>query len=199
VAWDAPGFGKSGEPARGESIAVYTKALNDLLDALKFEDAVILGHSLGGIVAQEFYRDYPARVRTLILADTTQGGGDPTNRLRMIRSMTPQELARERAPKLLSKNAPRELIEEAVAIMSEVRPAGYEFAAIAMSKADTRGLLDCMRVPLLMIWGAEDTITPPWVKWPEGARVEIIPNAGHLCYIEGAETFNKVVLDFLIP
>ena len=198
VAWDAPGFGKSSEPtAAVESIGAYTRALHDLLNSLKLEAAVILGHSLGGIIAQEFYREAPALVRALILADTTKGGSNPTNRLRMIRTMTPQELARDRAPKLLSPGAPKAVVDEAVAIMSEVRRPGYEFAAIAMSKADTRGILDNITVPLLMIWGAEDNITPQWTDWPKSARVEIIPNAGHLCYIEQAETFNAIVVEFL--
>jgi pimeloyl-ACP methyl ester carboxylesterase len=112
--------------------------------------------------------------------------------------MTPLELAKERGPNLLSGNAPRELIEEAVAIMAEVRRPGYEFAAIAISQADTRGVLENIQIPLLMIWGEDDQITPQWNDWPESARVEIIPNAGHLCYIEQPETFNQIVLSFLL-
>jgi pimeloyl-ACP methyl ester carboxylesterase len=163
VAWDAPGFGKSQEmPEVAPSIGEYTRALRDLLASLHFDSPVILGHSFGGLIAQDFYRQHPDRVRALILADTTQGGGDPSNRLRMIRTMTPQELARQRGPKLLSKDAAQELIEEAIAIMSEVRQPGYEFAALAMSSADMRGVLDNMTVPLLMIWGTEDEITLPW-------------------------------------
>ena len=81
--------------------------------------------------------------------------------------------------------------------MSEVRRPGYEFAAIAMTNADLRGVLDEIHVPLLMIWGAEDEITPHWREWPKKARVEIIPNAGHLCYAEQPEIFNSMMLSFL--
>lgn len=195
VAWDAPGFGRSTDPsADTPSIRYYADALYDLFDSAGLDSAIVLGHSLGGIIAQEFYRAYPDRVRSLILADTTQGGArNLEERLRMIRTMTPAQLARERAPHLLSRNAPPELVEEAIGIMSEVRRPGYEFAAIAMSQADTRGVLDGIRVPLLMIWGAEDEITPMWPQWPPGARVEVIPNAGHLCYIEQPDRFNSIV------
>jgi pimeloyl-ACP methyl ester carboxylesterase len=44
----------------------------------------------------------------------------------------------------------------------------------------------------------EDEITPPWKEWPKQARVEIIPNAGHLCYVEQPELFNSIVIEFLM-
>ncbi len=199
IAWDAPGFGKSEDlPEQEPSIRAFADRLKTLLDRLDVESAVIIGHSLGGLIAQEFYRAYPAAVHALILADTTQGrSGSLEDRLRMIRTMSPQDLARARAPKLLSKGASRQLVDEAIAIMSEVRRSGYEFAAIAIANADLRGVLDNCAVPLLMIWGDEDEITPQWSSWPRAARVEVIPNAGHLCYAEQPEIFNALVLDFM--
>ena len=195
VAWDAPGFGKSADPNEpAPSIGFYVAALRSLLVSLSVDAAIVVGHSFGGIVAQEFYRSYPRCVRSLILADTTQGGAQHLEeRLRMIRSMTPAELARSRAPRLLSKNAGPELVAEAIARMSEVRGPGYEFAALAMASADTRGVLDEIDVPLQMIWGVDDEITPVWEKWPPRAHVELIPDAGHLCYIEQPERFNALV------
>jgi pimeloyl-ACP methyl ester carboxylesterase len=74
-----------------------------------------------------------------------------------------------------------------------VRPAGYEFAAIAMANADTRDVLANLPVPALLIWGAEDEITPLW----QNAHAEIIPRAGHLCYMEQPELFNAAVRRWL--
>ena len=81
--------------------------------------------------------------------------------------------------------------------MSEVRPVGYEFAARALAGADTRDVLTRLRVPTLLIWGAEDEITPQWNEVPSGVRLEVIPNAGHLCYAEQPEIFNAIVREFL--
>ena len=200
IAWDAPGFGKSGMPSTPiTGIETYSEALLNLLDAENLKSATILGHSFGGIIAQDFYRRYPNRTQSLILADTTQGGGDPAKRLHMIRTMTPEQLARERAPHLLSRNAPAEIVEEARARMAEIHPPGYEAAAIAISTADTRGVLDQITIPLLMIWGDADTITPAWKEWPKRAEVKLIPNAGHLCYLEQPQLFAQIVIDFLRP
>src|SRR5262249_50563107 len=136
---------------------------------------------------------YPERVKALILADTSQGDGALPVKLRerkladrmgMIQTMTPEELAEERAPKLFSSRAPKELVAEATSIMSEVRESGYGSAAIALATADLRAALNNISVPLLMIWGAEDKITQPWKPLPKSATVEMIPDAGHLSYME---------------
>ena len=207
IAWDAPGYGQSADPDwQIPDVANYSESLRELFDTLGIASAVVLGHSLGGIIAQGFYKTYPERVKTLILADTSQGDGaipvdlrerKLADRMGMIQTMTPQELAEERAPKLFSEHAPKELVAEAISIMSEVRESGYGSAAIALARADVRGALDNINVPLLMIWGTEDTITPRWEQLPKGATVEMIPDAGHLSYVEQPDAFNRIVLEFL--
>ena len=112
--------------------------------------------------------------------------------------MSPAQLASERAPSLLSRNAPTDVVEEVVSIMSEVRPAGYEFAAVASAESDTRDVIRTLHAPTLLIWGAEDEITPVWKEIPAGVELEIIPHAGHLCYIEKPERFNEIVKSFLL-
>jgi pimeloyl-ACP methyl ester carboxylesterase len=203
MAWDAPGYGGSSDPPAPPakpSMHFYAESLRALLDSLKLDHVFLLGHSMGGIVAQEFYRAYPDYVRALILADTrcepTLAGFE--DRLRSIRSMTPAQLAAERAPALLSSNASPDLVREVVSIMSEVRPPGYEYAATAMAESDTRGVVNHVAVPLLLIWGTEDKITPVWEELPARAQSALIPNAGHLCYSEQPERFNEIVTKFLL-
>ena len=207
IAWDSPGYGLSADPDwQTPAIRNYSESLRELFDTLGIASAIVLGHSLGGIIAQDFYGTHPERVKALILADTTQGDGAlPVNvregklaeRIRMIRTMTPAELAEKRAPKLFSKHASPNLIAEAISIMSEVRESGYAPAAMALSTADVRHELTNINIPLLMIWGADDEITPPWKQFPKTANVEMIPEAGHLCYMEQPDIFNRMVLEFL--
>ena len=201
IAWDAPGYGGSSDPAGKPSIVFYADRLRGLLDALRIDRIYLLGHSMGGAVAQEFYRAHPDCVRALILADTRYAGSREAlePRLKMIRTMSPSELAAARAPKLLRRSAPQELVRETISIMSEIRAAGYEFAAIALAESDTRDVVRNLHVPTLLIWGAEDEITPLWKELPSGARLEVIPNAGHLCYVEQPEIFNRIVRGFLSP
>jgi len=202
IAWDAPGYGRSSDPPDKQikpSILFYVECVRRLVDSLELKDIFLLGHSAGGVVAQEFYRAYPDYVRALVLADTrnvaSQAGLE--ERLRSIRTVTSAQLAAERAPKLLRRNAPAELIQEVESIMSEVRAAGYEFAAIALAESDTRDVIRNLRIPTLLIWGSEDEITPVWDEVPSGVELKIIPDAGHLCYIEQPEQFNDIVRNFL--
>ena len=201
IAWDAPGYGRSSDPPATirPSMRFYAACLRGLLDSMSLQGVFLLGHSTGGVIAQEFYRLYPDYVRALILSDTryvaSQDGLE--RRLQSIRSLTPEQLAAERAPKLLSRDASPDLVQEVISIMSQVRPAGYEFAAIALAESDTRDVVRNLRVPTLLIWGAEDEITPVWEELPAGAEVRIIPDAGHLCYIEQPARFNEVVREFL--
>jgi pimeloyl-ACP methyl ester carboxylesterase len=111
--------------------------------------------------------------------------------------MTPSQLATQRAPKLLGRNPPADVVNEVVSIMSEVRWTGYEFAARALAASDTRDVVSRLSVPALLIWGAEDEITPMWDEIPRGAELKIIPDAGHLCYIEQPDRFNEIVRRFL--
>jgi pimeloyl-ACP methyl ester carboxylesterase len=201
IAWDAPGYGQSADPPPViPSMRFYAESLLRLLDSLGLSRVFLLGHSTGGVIAQEFCRLSPGYVQALILADTRNVRSEAglEDRLKSIRTMSPAQLAAQRAPKLLSRNAPPDLVREVASIMSEVRPAGYEFAALALADSDTSDVVRDIQVPTLLIWGAEDEITPLWPEIPSHVQLKVIAHAGHLCYIEQPEQFNEIVRSFLL-
>ena len=73
LAWDAPGAGSSSDPPDTFTTTDWANCLAGFLDVVGIEGAQVLGLSWGGILAQEFYRLYPDRVRALILCDTYAG------------------------------------------------------------------------------------------------------------------------------
>src|SRR5438132_229180 len=73
IAWDAPGAGSSSEPPDRFTVTDWAGCLAEFLDAIGVGRAHLLGLSWGGMLAQEFYRLHPARVLSLILADTYAG------------------------------------------------------------------------------------------------------------------------------
>ena len=73
MAMDLRGRGQSDRPSRGYALAYHLRDINCLLDDLKIERAVIMGHSLGAFIGLAFAAEYPGRVDRLILVD---GGGD---------------------------------------------------------------------------------------------------------------------------
>lgn len=211
IAWDAPGYGQSDDPPEALPMAWYAGQLAAFMDALQVPKAVIVGLSLGGVLAQEFYRHFPERFQAVILADTNTGGGarPPAERqarlqarLKAIEELSLAEMARQRAPALLSPNAPPELVAEVEAMMREIHPVGYRYMAMAQDAADERGVLPTIAVPALVLWGEHDRVTPRQEAEVlrtgiPGAAFEIIAGAGHLSNLEQPAAFNRAVTAFL--
>ena len=211
IAWDAPGYGQSGDPPNNMPMGWYAAQLAGLMDALKLPKAVIVGLSMGGVLAQEFYRFSPDRFLALILADTNTGGGarPPAERqarlegrLKALAELSLPEMARQRAPNLLSPAPAPGLVAEVETMIQELHPAGYRDMVLALDAADTREVLPTVAVPTLVQWGEQDRVTPR----PEaevlrtgipGAAFEIIPGAGHLSNLEQPDAFNRAVTAFL--
>ena len=211
IAWDAPGYGRSEDPAVPFTLEDLADEAVGLLADLDIDRAHLLGVSLGGVVAQLIYQRHPARVRSLILADTTPGGGavpEPTRsqrvrqRLESLERLGPRGMAEQRAPQLARPQAPPQLIAELIEIMAEVRPAGYRAAAIALGDTDLRSRLGQIRAPTLVIHGECDGVVPlstarELTAAIPDARLVVIPDAGHVANQEQPEAFNAVVREFL--
>jgi 3-oxoadipate enol-lactonase len=211
IAWDAPGYGRSEDPVAPFSLADLADRAVGLLDELEIDDAHVLGLSMGGVIAQLVYHRHPRRVRSLILADTNPGGGavaEPERsarvrqRLEALDRLGPKRMAEQRAPNLVRPGAPPELVAELASIMAEVRPAGYCSAAIALGNTDLTAQLSSIQVPTLVIHGEQDAVVPletarTLAASIPGARLVVIPEAGHVSNQEQPAAFNAAVREFL--
>ena len=121
------------------------------------------------MIALACYRRHPGRVASLLLADTYRGGGtlpEPersqrlARRLEVTESLSPAQLARERAPALFTAGADAALLAEARSIMAEIHPVGYRQAAIALANADETATLPRIAVPTLVLCGDQDGVLP---------------------------------------
>ena len=210
IAWDAPGAGASSDPPGPFTTTAYARCLADLLDATGVGRAHIVGLSWGGILAQEFYRQYRERVRSLVLADTYAGwrGSLPEAawKQRLATCLAdstgpPAALVTKFVPGALSDNAPPDLREQFAAIVREFHPVGFRLMSLSSAEMDTRDLLPTIRAPTLVLWGQDDRRSPLdianqlYTAIPD-AELAIIPRAGHLSNMEEPETFNLYVHRF---
>src|SRR5439155_6440052 len=165
--------------------------------------AHICGLSLGGIVAIAMAHHAPERCASLILADAF--AEHPDGRAIYARSLAASEdmrgLAAARVDVLLAQPADPAVRSEVVETMARIDPAAYRIGAEAVWLADQRKRAADVRVPTLVLCGAEDRITPPALseelaKLVPGARYELIDRAGHLSNMERAEAFNALVAGF---
>ena len=212
VAWDAPGYGDSTAVAPPRPAAAdYANRLARFLDGLGLDRIVLLGHSLGALVAGSFTAARPHRVERLILASPALGHRtDPAAplpppaqaRLDDLAALGPAGFAAKRAPRLLSTLATPAEIARARETMAEIHPNGYRQAVAMLAQGDLRADAGAIAVPTLVLSGAEDSVTPP----PGGralaaampnARYREIEGAGHLSYLERPAAFNAAVREFL--
>ncbi len=210
IAWDAPGAGSSTDPPETFSIADYAHVLAEFVRALGIERAHIGGLSWGGALALELYRHHPDMVRSLMLADTYAGwkGSLPAEvvyaRLEQClqeSELAPAEFIPNWLPGLLAPSAPAKLVEQTTAMMSDFHPAGYRAIIRGMAEADERDVLPSIRVPTLLVWGEGDKRSPTSVAGEmrnaiRGARLVVIPGAGHLSSAERPDRFNAAVRAF---
>jgi pimeloyl-ACP methyl ester carboxylesterase len=210
VAWDAPGAGSSPDPPESFTTTDYARCLAGLLDTLDISRAYVVGLSWGGILAQEFYRLHPKRVRGLVLADTYAGwkGSLPESiwkeRLETcLRDSTgPSEaLVAKLLPGMFTDGVSEETRVELAGIMSEFHPVGFRVMSRSSAETDTRDLLPAIDVPTLLLWGDDDRRSPIRIAHQlksaiPGAELAIIPKAGHVSNMEQSEAFNEHVRRF---
>ena len=183
-----------------------------LLDHLGLKQAVVAGCSMGGYAAFAMARRHPERVRALVLQDTRAGADSAEARKN--RALLAEKTLKEGAQAALDAFLPKLLGEttkqERPAVVARVRdailatsPRGIANALQGLgARADSSPTLREIRVPTLVVCGAEDTITP--VAESEamhqgivGSRLEVIPGAGHLANLENPAAYNAALLEFL--
>lgn len=211
VAWDAPGCGKSSDPPETFRLAEYADCLAAFIGALGLGRSHVLGLSFGGGLALELYRRHPTILMSLGLASAYAGwaGSLPLEvveeRLRQLlreADLPPDKWVPGYILGLLTESAPRELVDEVVAIMSDVHPAGARVMAQAFAEADLRDMLEHIDVPTLLLYGDVDRRCPPKVAEELHAKIPtstlvVMSGVGHQSNIEAPERFNGEVRRFL--
>lgn len=204
-----------GESAVSKSPATMQRMAGDvasLLETLNISRATIGGLSMGGYVALAFYRLFPLRVRSLVLADTRpQEDTDEGKRNRETQAKKALQegmegIADALLPKLLAAEtvAKRpELVKRVRKMIVETAPEGAAAALRGMAeRQDQTSFLSRIIAPTLILVGSEDALTP--VADAElmhreigGSRLQVIEGAGHVSNIEKPEDFNRALVKFL--
>ena len=209
---DLRGYGQSGGETSRTMMDEMALDLAHLLDMLKVDQAVICGLSMGGQIALEFYRLFPARVRALIIADSDARGETPESYQRRMdlialierigmRQYTEEHIHEYIAPGSLQN---QKVYDHLFSMMAGTRASAVVAAHRGRAeRRDHTGALASITVPTLLVVGSEDHFTPPSVMEAmqariPGARLVTIPGAGHLPNMETPEAFNQAVESFLL-
>jgi 3-oxoadipate enol-lactonase len=212
VLLDLPGFGLAQEEPVPDSLAGFARQVENSLAHLVPGRVVVVGHSFGGYVALQLYRDHPERFAGLVLTDTRSEGDPPEareKRMTLVRRLeTPGESLNvdEVARGLLS---PRhwemggDLVEVVRGMVREARNPALRGSLTAMAgRPDLTPVLSTIAVPTLVVWGEEDHLIPPAQTQSMVARIRDsegvgIPDAGHLPSLEAPDPFGDAVRGLL--
>ena len=211
LAPDLPGYGAS-PPTALATLEAWADALACTLDAMRLDRAVLVGHSLGGMLAQEFIVRHRTRVSRLVLSCTSPAFGRSDGsfqrefiaaRLKPLENGgTMRDVAEEAAPGLFGPHAPREAVEAAKAMMVQIPEHTYRAALDCIVRFDRRDALAQIGVPTLLVSTEHDRSAP---KIALERMAERIPRArhvsldrlGHMPNIEAPDRFNRELIAFL--
>jgi pimeloyl-ACP methyl ester carboxylesterase len=213
IAPDLRGHGETEAVPGPYSMEMLADDCHSLLQSLGVTQPVILcGLSMGGYITLAFYRKYPELAAGLILAATRAGADSEegkTNRenaaaqaqekgvTAIIDGMLPKILA----PRTYENNP--DLVDRVRDIMAQTSVEGVVGAQFGMKdRPDSTELLRGIRVPTLVVHGAEDQIIPAAEAEAmhaaiPGSQILILPDSGHLLNLEQPERFNQALAAFL--
>jgi pimeloyl-ACP methyl ester carboxylesterase len=198
IAPDLPGHGKSDGDLFPE-ISLMVQFINDFIEALALEEFILVGHSMGGAIAQEYALNYPNKLKGLILIGTGA-------RLKVGRSILdsfasgqfPFENVNHLYGSATSNDRKAKEMRELKEISTKVFWTDFQ----ACNTFDRVADVEKIQVPCLILVGDEDVMTP--IKYSQflaerltNAELRIIKGAGHMCMEEKAEEVNEEIRNFL--
>ncbi len=206
-ALDLPGHGGSSKQVGSGTVGEFANVLKGFMDTVGISKADLTGHSMGGAVAIEFALAHPERPVSLALIASAGLGPEingeyiegfvAANRRKEIQPHLQKLFA---DPKLVS----RRLVEEVLkykhldGVELALRTIAAQFCPGGRQAVVFRDRLSELRIPILVVWGADDHILPVShaQALPENVRAEIFPGSGHMVQMEAATQFNGLIRSF---
>lgn len=212
IAYDVRGHGNSTAGTADFSIELFVDDLLGLMDALKIDRAILCGLSMGGYIALNAVENFPKRFDALILCDTNCIADKPEairKRLMAINSIRENGLEQYSDESLKVLFAPESFVtsKEKIALVKEMimktplETLSRTLLALTRRKETCTKLTD-IHIPVLIVVGKEDQITPPdaalqMQKKIKRATLNILEYAGHLSNIENSYEFNYQLIKFV--
>lgn len=210
VSVNLPGFGSAEASSTPVTFEAYVDDFERQLKLLDVEKSTWIGLSMGGYVALRALERFPERAERVVLCDTKSGADN--NKAKLNRWSALQSYAHDcesfvtaQFKALVSDKSASNpaLLKQFREMVLENPSAGVMAGIVALaSRTDTTESLAAIKVPTLIMVGAEDKVTPPTEaeamhKAIPGSRLEVIAGAGHLTNLEDPAAFNAALKNFL--
>lgn len=207
LAVDLPGFAQSA----GERGPYDMEALADAVEAVcvhkRLGRIVLVGGSMGGVVAQHLVLRHPERVLRLLLVSTGAFTADPATALSRADSIAAGEWNEAAVEPMIRGFFRQPPPADELARYRQIARSASKEAAVAAARSNatlrTFERLGAIHVPTLIIQGRHDRARTPqhgalMCQHIPGARLEVLENSGHTPQLEEAEAFHRAALPFLL-
>ncbi len=204
VAPDLRGFGESEDSVETFTIEDYADDVQELIALLELENFVLIGHSMGGKFALALAARNPKGLQSLILLAPSPPTAEPipeTERKRLLTTHGNRCVATETVCKAAGIKLSAELFERSITDNLRSSKAAWRAWLECGSRADISEMMKNINVPVLLISGENDkaigkkVIEREVVRRLKGAKLVVVPDAGHLLPMEVPETVAKLILE----
>jgi 3-oxoadipate enol-lactonase len=212
ITYDIRGHGNSNAGNEVFSIDLFVNDLISFMDALKIDKAILCGLSMGGYIALNAIEKYNERFDALILSDTQCIADTPEakeKRIKAIESIRKTGVEKYAEESIKNLFAPESFttrvkeIEDVREMIVKTSEQSLCSTLLALSvRKETCHMLSEIKVPVLIMVGNEDKITPPAAarfmhEKIKGSLLKIIDHAGHLTNLENPDEFNVQLKKFV--
>jgi len=212
IAYDVRGHGDSTVGDGQFTIEQHVDDLIALLDHLKIHKVVIVGLSMGGYIALRALERNPERFTGAVLCDTrseadsNEGKIGRAGAMREVKKNGSIPFADGFVKKIFAEQTferNKEAVESIRSVIAHTPPLSIAGTLLALAaRTDTTPSLSAIKVPVLILVGKEDALTPPSAAQAlqeriAGSELHIVPQAGHMSNLENPEFFNEKLLYFL--
>lgn len=197
---DLPGHGKSEGKAR-ESVYEYARWLEGFVSQTGCNSFVLGGFSLGGLIAQAYAYIFPEKVRGLVLISTGMRVPIADQFMQLVRQDFPRA-ARLSCDNAYASGVNPDLYEHGLSMLLQNGPDIYYKDLAVCGEFDSSHWIHCINLPVLVICGREDTITPPELAQDlarklQNATLQTVSGAAHVVMQECPDLFGQLVGDFV--
>jgi len=209
IAWNAPGYFLTDNlRAETPSARDYADALSDFASAVGAAHFGVIANSFGTRVAQCFAHHYPGRISCAVFTGTSLAEELPEDRTRSLAARA-KMIERgayafgDRVAALVGPSATADTLDLIRRTLRATNPSGFMQAARFVASGDMPPLGSGLTMPLLMIQGDQDGVTPAesnatrLAAAVSGAKLVMLPNIGHLPEVEAPQVFNELAAQHL--